>query len=568
MGRASTHRFLAAIVAFVFLVFYLVPSSKERPPPNLRITKSTFDWGAVRPHYDPYPLAKPPTGVPRRLPQIQYPFPKNLKKYSDTAQAARRDEVKKTFQRNWKSYRQFAWMKDELTPLTAGSKNTFGGWAATLVDSLDTLWIMDMKTEFWEAVEAVAKIDWAVTQETACNMFETTIRHLGGLLAAYELSDATVLLEKAIELGDMLYAGFDTPNRMPAFWLDFEKAKIGDLLADTHVASASPGSLSLEFTRLSQITGDPKYYDAISRVTKLLYGSQNATKLPGMWPTFFNMRDGNVTEESSFTLGALADSLYEYLPKMYALLGGLDRSYESMFLTAADTIKRHLLYRPMTELNEDILFTGTVNVEWEATLDPEGQHLGCFTGGMFALAGRLFNRQDHVETGSKLARGCVWAYQAFPTGIMPEIFSMVKCETLAGCDWDENEWRRAVAKDSHGFVSLPKGFRNARDPSYILRPEAIESVFLLYRITGLEEFQMAAWDMFMAIEQATKTPYGNAAISSVITTGAPTQRDSMEVSNSTPQYVDCGFVLLTFRSRTEFLARRDPQIFLPDLFTA
>lgn len=511
-------------------MFYLLPSRKATPP-VFKITKSSFDWSTVQPYHDPYPLTKPPSGVPRRLPQIQYPFPKSSKKFSDTAQAARRDAVKQTFQRNWKSYRKFAWMQDELTPLTAGSKNTFGGWAATLVDSLDTLWIMDLKTEFWEAVEAVAKIDWAVTKETSCNMFETTIRHLGGLLAAYELSGADVLLEKAVELGDMLYAGFDTPNRMPAFWLDFEKAKNGDLLADAYVASASPGSLSLEFTRLSQITGDPKYYDAISRVTELLYGSQNATKLPGMWPTFFNMRDSNLTGYSSFTLGALADSLYEYLPKMYALLGGLERKYESMFLTAADTIKRNMLYRPMTQTNEDILFSGNVDVEWEVTLNPEGQHLGCFTGGMFALAGRLFDRQDHVETGGKLARGCVWAYQAFPTGIMPEIFSMVKCESLAGCEWDENRWRQEVAKDSKGFVSLPKGFRSARDPSYILRPEAIESVFLLYRITGLEEFQMAAWDMFMAIEQATHTDYGNAAIDSVTTTGKPTQRDSMEVSD-------------------------------------
>lgn len=533
MARTSTPRLLAAVLAFFFLVFYLVPSNEE-PRPILRITKSTFDWSAVRPFHDPSPLTKPPSGVPQRLPRIQHPFPRNSR-FSETAQATRRDVVKKTFQKNWKSYREFAWMRDELTPLTAASKNTFGGWAATLVDSLDTLWIMDLKKEFYEAVEAVAKIDWAVTKDTACNMFETTIRHLGGLLAAYELSNEVVLLEKAIELGDMLYAGFDTPNRMPAFWLDFEKAKNGDLIADSHVPSASPGSLSLEFTRLSQITGDPKYYDAISRVSELLFTTQNDTKLPGMWPTFFNMRDVDVTQESSFTLGALADSLYEYLPKMYALLGGLDRSYESMFLRAADTIKKHLLYRPMTVHNEDILFSGTVNVDWAITLNPEGQHLSCFAGGMFALAGRLFNRQDHVDIGGKLARGCAWAYQAFPTGIMPEIFSMVTCESLAGCEWDENRWRQEVAKDTHGFVSLPKGFRNARDPSYILRPEAIESLFMLYRITGLEGFQEAAWDMFKAIEATTSTPYGNAAIDSVTVTGTPVQRDSMEVCNTFPQ---------------------------------
>lgn len=94
---------------------------------------------------------------------------------------------------------------------------------------------------------------------------ETNIRHLGGLLAAFDLSQEPALLSKAIELGDILYAGFETPNHMPPFWLDFENAKRGQLVADDHQISAAVGSFTLEFSRLSQITGDSKYYDAITR---------------------------------------------------------------------------------------------------------------------------------------------------------------------------------------------------------------------------------------------------------------------------------------------------------------
>ena len=144
-------------------------------------------------------------------------------------------------------------MKDELQPISGLNKQTFGGWAATLVDSLDTLWIMGLSQEFQEAVRATASIDWAVTPDTACNMFETNIRHLGGLLAAYDLSGEPALLAKAIELGDMLHAGFDTPSHMPPFWLDFEKAKTGQLVAEDHQISAAVGSFTLEFSRLSQI---------------------------------------------------------------------------------------------------------------------------------------------------------------------------------------------------------------------------------------------------------------------------------------------------------------------------
>ena len=106
-------------------------------------------------------------------------------------------------------------MKDEVTPLSNGHRTTFGGWAATLVDSLDTLWIMGFHKEFNEAVSAVAKIDFVIPMQPELNVFETTIRYLGGLLAAYDLSERRILLDKTQELGDMLYAAFDTENRMP-----------------------------------------------------------------------------------------------------------------------------------------------------------------------------------------------------------------------------------------------------------------------------------------------------------------------------------------------------------------
>lgn len=257
----------------------------------------------------------------------------------------------------------------------------------------------------------------------------------------------------------MLYAGFDTPNRMPAFWVDFEKIRSGKLTADTHQPSASAGSLSMEFTRLSQLTGDPKYHNAISRVTNLLYETQNATLLPGMWPTFFDMSEGILTQDNTFTLGALADSLYEYLVKMHALLGGAEPKYAAMYLAAAETIEKNLLYRPMTPNGDDILFTGTFHVDdpvhW---LDSEGQHLACFAGGMFALGGRLFNSQKHIDIGIKLTRGCIWAYKAFPTGIMPEIFSIVACDSLTPCKWDQEKWERKSHRTTKGTYHYRKGF--------------------------------------------------------------------------------------------------------------
>lgn len=491
---------------------------------KIQTVKSSYDWGKLpRRNPIPYSIALP-KGKPHPLPRIQHVFPKESR-FSIAQLESQRQSVRRAFQRCWRSYKEHAWMRDELTPISGTGIDTFGGWAATLIDSLDTLWIMRLEAEFKDAVAAVATIDWEYTNNTSCNIFETTIRHLGGLVSAYDLSGSQVLLDKAIELGDMLYAGFDTPNGMPPFWLDFEKAKAGVLEADNSMPIASPGSLSLEFTRLSQITKDPKYYAAISRVTELLENNQDSTHLPGIWPTMADMQTEQFNSRA-FSIGALADSLYEYFPKMHALMGGLNPVYEKLSISSLDTIIEHVLFRPMLEDEADILFAGEVYVNVDGTIknSPEGQHLSCFAGGMYALSGKLFDREDHVDVGVRLARGCSYAYAAFPTGIMPEIFNMFPCESLDGCAWDEEKWQ------SEGDQKLPKGFKDARDPSYLLRPEAIESVFLLYRITGMIEFRDAAWDMFQAIQNATQTEFGNARINDVTVSGQPPEkRDSMEV---------------------------------------
>lgn len=69
--------------------------------------------------------------------------------------------------------------------------------------------------DFYQAAQVAVELDWANTTEHSANLFETTIRHLGGLLSAYDLSGERALLKKAKELGDMLYMAFDTPNGIP-----------------------------------------------------------------------------------------------------------------------------------------------------------------------------------------------------------------------------------------------------------------------------------------------------------------------------------------------------------------
>jgi mannosyl-oligosaccharide alpha-1,2-mannosidase len=266
-------------------------------------------WDQIKEHFPVQDFILLPAGKPAQLPKVQYSFSVESEE-SKNIRLQRQAAVKTTFERCWMSYRKHAWKKDELMPITARGNDWFGGWGATLIDSLDTLWIMDMKKEFEEAVDAAAQIDFSPgtsTQETI-NTFETNIRHLGGLLGAYDLSGDKRLLEKAIEVGNMLYAAFDTPNRMPITrWNPLDAARGRQQFADDSILAAELGSFGLEFTRLTQVTGNPKWFDAAQRITKKLYEAQSNTRLPGMFSLVFNGRDMKFAQGGLFKLGSIID---------------------------------------------------------------------------------------------------------------------------------------------------------------------------------------------------------------------------------------------------------------------
>lgn len=524
-----------------------LPISRPMPRPYGPVDTDddpNFLWRKMPRRYPVQSMAPLPSGKTRELPKIQANFQRESSTEKDTRRR-RRDTVKKTFVRCWESYKKHAWMSDEITPISGSSRNPFGGWAATLVDSLDTLWIMGLRQDFDFAVAATANISFETATIEEVNVFETNIRFLGGFLSAYDLSGDKRLLRKAKEVGDMLYAAFDTPNRMPITrWHMREAAKSLPLggpkqVAHDGVLLAEIGSFTMEFTRLSILTGDLKWFDAAQRITDLLAAQQDSTALPGMWPLVVNPKDQVFNRGDAFTLGAMADSTYEYLPKTYALTGGRLPVYKTMYEKAITTAIQHNLFRPMTPDENDILISAMVHkgpISHPPTLDPEGQHLVCFAGGMLALGSKLFSLPDHLATARKLVDGCIWTYAALPLGIMPETFHLIPCPS-SPCPWNETHWKESVLKqhDAKQDVdklildkNLPRGFTVIPDTRYILRPEAIESIFVLYRTTGRRDLLDAAWKMWQAIDTNTRTTLANAALSDVTTRPPAEKMDSME----------------------------------------
>lgn len=171
------------------------------------------------------------------------------------------------------------------------------------------------------------------------------------------------------------------------------------------------------------------------------------------------------------------------------------------------------------------------------------------------IASQIFKQPDDLITARKLTDGCIWAYKAMPSGMMPEVFHVIPCANASSCEWDERKWHEEIMARNEGVneanieekikeLRLVEGFTDIPDRRYILRyvfpvnilrpdtdvrhsPEAIESVFILYRITGDESLRDEAWEMFQSVDKYTKTEYGNAALDD-ITEMPPTKSDSME----------------------------------------
>ena len=294
-------------------------TSPKTPPntPPKAATDGKTHW-EKRPERYPVESVQPlPQGTPLPIPTIQAKAPV-LAGEANAERKNRLAAVKESFDHSWAGYKKHAWLQDEVVPVAGGAKNTFGGWAATLVDSLDTLWIMGLEEEFAEAVESLDKLDFSYTEAKSINVFETTIRYLGGFLAAYDISERKFpkLLVKAVEVAEFLMSAFDTPNHMPVVrwnWLSYVDGEAQ--VAPFNMVVAELGSLSLEFTRLSQLTKNPKYYDAVQRISDTLEEHQNKTLLPGLWPIAVDAGTPAFDRDNGFTLGAMVDSLYEYLPK-------------------------------------------------------------------------------------------------------------------------------------------------------------------------------------------------------------------------------------------------------------
>lgn len=396
--------------------------------------------------------------------------------------SSRREAIRTEFKHSWLAYEAFAWGRDELAPLSQGWNDWVpGGMGLTILDSLDSLVLMGFDDELSRARSFVANQSFAINAEV--NTFETTIRALGGLLSAHSLTGDALYLDRALDLGNRLLGAFQTETRMPAPNVNLKTKKPGHAHWSWNFCTAEVGSLALEFTQLSLASGDPRFAKAVTRVgDHLAKHAWRAKPHRHLLPIFF-LPDGTPSTTDMISVGARGDSYYEYLLKTWLLSGRKDARLRTRYDAAAGAIADKLVRR--TDGN----VTFVVEVYPHGPSRPKMDHLACFLPGMLALGAMTAGPKDgdaQMVLAEELMATCTYMYERTPTGLAAEIAVFHE-------------------KGSIDFSS------SAEDSHSLLRPETVESLFVLWRLTRDPKYREQGWAIFEAFRAHCRVETGGYA---------------------------------------------------------
>lgn len=297
---------------------------------------------------------------------------------SDDLARSRRFHIKKGMQFAWGGYEKYAFGMDEVKPQTMSGDNGWGGFGTTLVDSLDTLWLMGMKEEFQRARDWVAS-SLQNDRNRMVSVFETTIRSLGGLLSAYDMSGDEIFLEKAHDLGNRLFQAVDKNDLgIPYGQVNLHTGDVHDISwVGSNAMTAEFGTIQIEFRMLGRLTGHAPFKEKTEHVFQLM---KEMNPKNGLYP-YFVRNQGNKLQfaNDKLTFGAMSDSFYEYMLKIWLQGGKSEPLYREMYDDAIQGMHDELL---QVSSPTGLVFIADKN---GGRLDEKMDHLVCFMGGLLAL---------------------------------------------------------------------------------------------------------------------------------------------------------------------------------------
>jgi mannosyl-oligosaccharide alpha-1,2-mannosidase len=409
------------------------------------------------------------------------------------------EQVRMAMAHTWRGYRAKAWGHDDLKPVSGNSKD----WCKigiTLLDALTTLWLLDLKTEWDQAVEWLTDRPQPTPGTHGMHStFEMSIRGLGGLLGAYALSKQQIFLDNARRLADALLHAFNTPSGMPRSQVD-----VGTGATKWHswvhfAVLAEVTTVQVEMRYLSHLLGDDTYKRAADRAFDAVLA---AAGTKGLVPIYLTQMDevprfGN----KKISLGAMGDSYYEYLIKQWVQNGKTEDRLKNKWKDAM----REMLDQLVRKTNGGLTY---ICEKDNNNLRHRMDHLACFVAGMLMMGARELPVEEvdprWEPTATALTETCHEMYRRTPTGLSPE-YVIFHPERSAGQD-----------------MQIPHDA-----PHNLLRPEAAEAMYYMHYYTGDPKYREWAGEMIDAFDRYSKAPWGYAAVRDV-RAKPPIKRDDME----------------------------------------
>lgn len=498
---------------------------RHAPTASLSLTESTFILNGVAQTTslsDASLTASSATASPTgngTLPacnEVQYDFAAG-----EGVNATRAAAVKEAYLWAWDAYDEYAFGSDELQPLTREATDNWYGWGVTIVDGIDTAIVMNLTDVVEKQLEFISTVDFTTPSSEAVELFDVNIRYLGGLLSAYDLLNSgqygsydqdlvDALLSQAVVLADKLAFGFNTTSGISSAYVDFSTDQIVQstyTVGDTtyySVNTAQAGTFLVEWYRLASLTGNNTYRSLVDKGESYLVNPSPAPFYPGLPGTQFGTTHGNMLNYGGGWHSEV-DSFLEYLIKVYHY--SADKTtleYADFWLAATNSTEAYLAQHPYGW--PDLTFISYMDDS--GTLTGTMDDYSCFAGGNFLLGCKVLDEPWLCDLGVAASDGCHQTYNTTVTGLGPFYWGWYNASDDSQSYYTDENVDAAARKwaDEDGF------FVFQGDEGWSSFPEAIESWFYAYRITGEERWADYVWEVFLAINETARNDVAFASV--------------------------------------------------------
>ncbi len=384
------------------------------------------------------------------------------------------ERVKAEFLHAWNGYKQYCWGHDDLKPISKTCRDWYGPTILmTPVDSLDSLYLLGFKDEADKTREYIVK-NLSFDKDISVQNFEITIRELGGLLSAYQMTGDKRLLALADDLGTRLLPVFNSPTGLPYKFVNLKTGKTKGEISNP----AETGTLLIEFGTLSKLTGKPVYFDKAKRALVETYNRRSPIGLVG---TNINVETGKWTNTDSHVSSEI-DSYYEYLLKAAILFD--DKDCRDMWEDSIAKVHSYLADESvgLSQINR----TGATKTGdlWYGHADmSDGKRTATTTGALDAFFPAILALDGDLNRAKMLQDSMFKMWQA--NGIEPEVYNYKTGKT--------------------------------EEAGYPLRPEIVESTYYLYQFTKDAKYLAMGRQMFEDFVKHCRTDVAYAGLKSVET---------------------------------------------------